>query len=217
MSGNPTQLATSRNQGRYLPHGAHLMTKKTKIAKKNKSFQPSIPTSDSEETPYYTVGIRKLSVMLFFTGGIYQLYWFYQQWKHARNYSNIRVRPFIRAWFSIFFCYSLFKRINQDALDRGLESKMSPSTGFLVLFISTLGGIFPFPLQCVIYLGLFIILPFQRMINEINIQEIPEHDPNETLSFANYVWIAFSIVLTLGAGYLKFVTSQATSSKILEP
>ena len=68
----------------------------------------------------------KLGVLSILTLGLYELYWFYKNWKLARDEGGAKVRPFWRAIFAIFFAPSLFVRIHNSAKAIGLEPRSKP-------------------------------------------------------------------------------------------
>ena len=45
------------------------------------------------------------------TFGLYEIYWFYQQWRHVQRRGE-RVHPALRTLFAGFFCYALFRRVS---------------------------------------------------------------------------------------------------------
>jgi hypothetical protein len=70
-------------------------------------------------SPWFPVGVRKLAVMCVGTLGLYQVYWFYEQWRHAAAQEDEDIWPWARAVFGVLFCYPLFERMGaRDAADR---------------------------------------------------------------------------------------------------
>ena len=61
-------------------------------------------------TPWFRVGTAKLLLMCVVTFGLYQIYWFYQQWRHVQRRGE-RVHPALRTLFAAIFCYPLFRRV----------------------------------------------------------------------------------------------------------
>ncbi len=60
---------------------------------------------------YFPVSLLKLVIMSVVTAGIYEIYWMYKNWALVREREKLDIRPFWRAFFGFFFCYSLFKRV----------------------------------------------------------------------------------------------------------
>jgi len=65
--------------------------------------------------PYYAVSTKKLLVMYFVTGGIYLVYWFYENWRRQKIVENNSSIPVLRAIFSVFFTHALFNYAELDA------------------------------------------------------------------------------------------------------
>src|SRR5690349_17919588 len=66
----------------------------------------SLPTG---QPAFFPVSPVKLVVMSTFTFGIYELYWFYRNWKLIKQRTGASITPFWRAFFGILFCYQCFK------------------------------------------------------------------------------------------------------------
>ncbi len=66
-----------------------------------------------QPSPYYALPIAKVIVFHFVTLGFFEMYWMYRQWCGIRDLDRVRIRPFWRAWFAIFFVHSLFNDVNQ--------------------------------------------------------------------------------------------------------
>lgn len=60
---------------------------------------------------YYNTSISKITILSICTFGIYEFYWMYKNWKIIKDHSGIKIHHFARTWFSIFFCFPLFKII----------------------------------------------------------------------------------------------------------
>ena len=54
---------------------------------------------------------RKLIILSILSFGIYEIYWFYRQWKILKEKNGLRVTPWARALFSPLYAWSLFENI----------------------------------------------------------------------------------------------------------
>lgn len=149
-------------------------------------------------TPYFPVSLVKLLVMSVFTLGFYPYYWFYRNWKliDARDEGG-RI-PVLRAFFALFFCYSLFTDIQDTADDMEIPTPMAPGflAGVWIVATATLG--IP-ELYGVPYLVSFIaLMVVQSTINKINRAASPGHDPNRRITGWNIAWM---LGMTLYAAY----------------
>ena len=59
---------------------------------------------------FYPVSRTKLVVMMLLTYGLYIVYWFFRNFRYLKR-SGVKVRPVLRALFSQFFYYSLFRHV----------------------------------------------------------------------------------------------------------
>jgi hypothetical protein len=77
---------------------------------------------------FFDVSVLKLVVMSTVTFNLYQIYWFYQNWRMAKERGEA-VIPILRAIFAVLFAYPLFK----DIRERGRSASLTllPSAGGL--------------------------------------------------------------------------------------
>src|SRR5688572_22866085 len=83
-------------------------------------FGAGIGAGAPPAAPWFRVGTAKLLLMCVVTFGVYEIYWFYQQWRHVQRRGE-RVHPALRTLFAGLFCYALFRRVSQDATQRGIS------------------------------------------------------------------------------------------------
>jgi hypothetical protein len=122
----------------------------------------------SEKPLYFPVSRSKLIVMSLCTFGIYETYWFYKNWQCIKDREVKRIRPFWRAIFSVLFCHSLFKSIQNSGTSRGLVLDISPgwlAIGYLGLSVAWR---LPDPLLLVSMFTFLPLLPAQDLINRLN-------------------------------------------------
>jgi len=75
---------------------------------------PALPF-DQNRPLYFPVSVAKLVVMSLVTFGLYEIFWFYKNWQLIKLREHSEIRPFWRAFFAIFYCYTLFKHISLTA------------------------------------------------------------------------------------------------------
>jgi hypothetical protein len=140
-------------------------------------------------TPYFSISLLKLLVMSVFTLGLYPCYWFYRNWKliDARDEGG-RI-PFLRALFSVVFCYTLFTDIQDTADEMEIPVLMAP--GFLAgawivaSSTATIPALYGLP-----YLAsILVLLAVQSTVNRINHAASPEHNPNRRFTVWNIAWV----------------------------
>ena len=69
------------------------------------------PVQGIGDFPAHSVSTTKLVALSLVTFGLYEILWFYRNWKLMRDRQGEAVSPFWRAVFSPLTAYSLFERI----------------------------------------------------------------------------------------------------------
>jgi predicted Zn finger-like uncharacterized protein len=161
---------------------------------------------------YFSVSKPKLIVMSLCTWSIYQVYWFYKNWKIIRERTGENVRPFWRAFFAIFFCYGFFKSVRQSASSLGIPFQTSPG-GLACAYIAlAVMGNLPNPFWLVSFLTFLPLLSVQGVINQINSKGSLEHEPNNRFSLGNVVIIVFGGLVLLLCLIGAFLPAQIETS-----
>ncbi len=167
------------------------------------------PASDGEPL-FFPVSPLKLTLLYFASLGLYQLVWFYKSWKLVRNRGE-EIYPAARAIFGVFFCYSLFKRVQDEARREGV--RMTGSAGLLAAawILLTLAPRLPDPMGLpdpvdlityLSYLSFLSILPMlavQKTVNALNRRAAPGHDPSSRFSAGNIVVMVIGFPLLLAS------------------
>ena len=87
----------------------------------------------SSETPLWHFIILSVA-----TYGIYELYWFYKNWKFLREYNQMKgISPIFRTLFSPIFVFSLASQIKKISKARGFSCRFPVIMSGLVYFLST--------------------------------------------------------------------------------
>ncbi|MGD2270221.1 MAG: DUF4234 domain-containing protein [Desulfobacterales bacterium] len=150
--------------------------------------------------PYFSVSKTKLILMSIFTLGLYEIYWFYKNWKQIKISTRQNMRPFWRAVFSIFFCYALFKNV-QDSTDvYGGRQDINPGWLAAGYILMSMMYKLPDPFWAVSLLAFLPLLPVQGAINSINTKVAPTAARNTNFSVKNIlVMVIGGIILSLAA------------------
>lgn len=83
------------------------------------------PTTSSKPA-YFTVGTTKLIVMSVATLSLYELWWFYKNWKIIRDRTGASIMPFWRAVFAPLWGFSFVGHVRGSREELGLSS-VSPA------------------------------------------------------------------------------------------
>ena len=132
------------------------------------------------EPLFLHISATRLILMSIASVGVYEYYWIYKNWKYIKEREGLRIHPFWRGVFGIFFCHSLLKRIKEDEDARVLiepSFSVQLATGWVILVIlaNLIGrapGIAPSIISFVIPSYLFLV-PVQNYINSATEKRSP--------------------------------------------
>lgn len=144
---------------------------------------------------YFPVSASKLVVMSICTLGVYQIYWFYKNWRLVKERENSDIMPAMRAIFAYFFCYSLFKKIRDTAESQKLTVSFDASGMAAGWVIVSLLWRLPDPYWLITYANVFFIMHVQSVANAINRAANPDHDPNNRYSGWNIAAIVIGGII----------------------
>ncbi len=121
---------------------------------------------DSKMIRPLTISISKLVVLTVLTFGIYEIYWFYKQWKSLNQIKNLNIRVWARGLFTPLFAYPLFKQY--FALANQENHKKYPSAGWLAIgyFVLNILWRLEKPYWLLGFTAVVTLIPVQNAINE---------------------------------------------------
>lgn len=96
--------------------------------------------SQNHKIEFFVISRKRLFLLSFLTFGVYQFYWFYKNWSAVKKAENSNIFPFARAFFCIFYCYSLFKKISESAKSRGYNGFRLPGLLAIGYFVINVTG-----------------------------------------------------------------------------
>ena len=151
------------------------------------------PVAANQVAPAFAVSITKLVVMSIATLGLYQLYWFYQHWAAIKRRTKQDVSPVWRAIFGVFWCYSCFREIDEEARRHDAANKLPFGALAATWIVLTLVSRLPDPYWVVSLLAFVVLVPVQKQANALNAQLAPEADRNSRFNWMNITWLAISV------------------------
>lgn len=142
---------------------------------------------DSPKPLYYAVSPLKLAVMSICTFGIYNVCWFYWNWKIVKARETSDVSPVLRAIFGLIFAYSLFDRMRTHA--ERLAPRASIPAGALAfgLFASNAAWRFHGAYWLAGFVSVIILCFVQDVVNDINAKASPGIDENREFDVLNLI------------------------------
>lgn len=168
--------------------------------------------------PCFPVGGCKLVVLSTCSFGLYELYWQYKHWAHARATLSSGIRPLLRAVFFIVWCQRLFQRIQVDASASGQRAPWHPGllaalwgALFVARFLST-------PFWFAGFLTPFVLLPVQRTADAVNAAVSPRHKGNSRITAWNVPLIGFGgmvVLMAVAGAFMSPVDETADESEVV--
>lgn len=154
---------------------------------------------------FFPVSATKLAVMSVCTLGLYQIYWFYENWYLVKRRERSRISPPWRSVFGALFCYPLFRRVGSMA-----RQQATPAPSALAFFIAWIGvSLLAYASGPAVLLSLgsvLFMLPVQQAANRINARIAPLHDRNRRLGAWNIVGVViggFFVLLSVIGSFIQ--------------
>ncbi len=151
-------------------------------------------TPKSQSQLFFPASKTKLLVLSVCTLGIYEIYWFYKNWKFVKENQGLKIMPFWRAVFSPFFCYSLFKAVREHAKRNDVNVEYSSgwlTVGYVLTIMTTR---MPDPFWCISMLSVLALLPVRSVVDALNAKTTPTIK-NDQFSGWNIITIVFGVIL----------------------
>jgi hypothetical protein len=153
------------------------------------------PAASDTKPMYFPVSLTKFVVMHFCSLGLYQAYWFYENWRLIGEREQSEASPFWRTAFAFIYCYPLFEKIRGSAaslkIDQSISVPVLASGWILFSFLWML----PDPYGLAAFLSILFLLPVQQAANHINESLAPGHDQNGRFTAWNKVALVIGSLL----------------------
>jgi hypothetical protein len=145
--------------------------------------------SEARVAPWFAVGTTKLVVMSLVTFGLYEVYWFYRQWKSVRARTTDTVHPVLGALFSGLSSFWLFARARDAADEAGVAVGWSGGAMATAYLLLSLLWRLPDPYWLACFLSIVPLAFVQSAIHAVNERRAPLAERNEGLSAANWAGV----------------------------
>lgn len=145
-------------------------------------------------TPFFPTSTKKLAIMSLCTFGIYEVFWFYKNWKFLKEKYNYKISPLARAIFSIFFCHSFFKIVKEYSRQHQVKADYKPGQLTLAYILLVITYKAPDPFWLVCNLSFIPLLSVQKVINNITNRLSPGSNINSNFSGWNILGIILGII-----------------------
>jgi hypothetical protein len=179
------------------------------------------PADTPPASAFYLVSKKKMIVLFIVTLGIYQVFWYYQNWRFYKLATGEKIWPLPRAIFSIFFVHSLFRAVNhlRDRTAAGLMAWNHSQQATIIVLLLIISQVMDrlssksigSPVTDV--LSLLILFPLvachasaQDKINEACGD--PLGASNNRFTVGNYIWIVLGVLMWALIGIGLFVPPE---------
>ncbi|MCZ6487942.1 MAG: hypothetical protein O6703_07170 [Gammaproteobacteria bacterium] len=167
---------------------------------------------DESKCKFFPTSQRKLVILFIATFGLYPVYWFYKNWVlHKKNVEK-KIMPLLRAIFYIFFTHSLFRRVEDAAMRKGISISWSAGPLAAIFVILTIVssildrtaensptiGIVDYASLAIVFVLLGPIYMVQEVVNKIN--DDPQGRLNSSFSIYNFIFIIIGVLMWMLVG-----------------
>jgi hypothetical protein len=158
--------------------------------------QVETPRDEAGDPSFFAVAPWKLLLMCVVTLGLYQVYWFYANWRLVKRRERSGIWPAPRAIFGVFFCYSLFGRMRRFGEEQAVPEAASFAAGPLagLWIVGTLTFRLPDAWGLIGIVTWFTLLPVQALVARINARVAPGADRNARLSWLNWISVVLGVL-----------------------
>ncbi len=168
-----------------------------------------IELAEDRESVFYAVAPTKFLLLSILTLSLYNIYWFYRNWRAVNVRENLGIWPPMRGLFYIFFTHSLFGRIDAELQSVGASRNWhSGLIATLVVLVAIASAVLDRltrvsigePYTDVLSIGTvpvlaFLLLQAQKAVNLACGD--PEGSSNSSLTVANWIWMILGGALWL--------------------
>jgi hypothetical protein len=166
---------------------------------------------DDKPAALYVVSKTKFLLLFFLTLGVYELYWFYRNWKQHKLATGASVLPVMRGLFFIFFVHALFRVVQEKLVQAGKAFSWKPRAHAWWVVLLALANAAadrlarnavgsPYPELVSFALLVPTALVLAKAQEAINLScDDPAGAANGRLTVANYLWMALGALLWLAA------------------
>jgi hypothetical protein len=183
------------------------------------NFTSNLASEIQSAPEFFSVSPFKFGVMATCTLGLYELYWFYKNWKLVKVREGSKIIPLLRGAFSFIFCFALISKIRDRGALSDLKLTFGPESLKLkydypawVLCSAWIGASVMLyssrPIWVISIFAWIYLLPAVRLANTISKLASSDHDENSLFSAWNWLAIVVGgacVVINIGHEILALV------------
>ncbi len=174
---NPGDLCWQQGMSDWQPISSFLNYGAT-----SQNHPPVIPSTTAiHSNSYLHIPIARLIVMCIVTFGLYEVYWMFMNINYIKKRDNLRISPFWRAVFGVFYCHNLLWCIHEDPEYRSIETPTFSARGLATwwVILAILSNIMGksdnawAPIISAFIPSFLCFVPVQRYINTVREKQYP--------------------------------------------
>lgn len=158
----------------------------------------------SDQPPFFPVAVGKLVFLSLATFGLYEIFWFYKNWRRVDDWTSNIFLPLGKALFAPAFGFRLFRAMRSAMDKRGVPGSFDPAGASLLYGFGTLSCLSTLP-------GSYWLLVFataatlawaQRSVNRLHLSIDPSFESDSRISLGNFACVGLCWLLVLGIASL---------------
>jgi hypothetical protein len=142
---------------------------------KENTMSTDTQQAQSDKPLFLYISSAWLVILSIVSVGLYEAYWIYKNWRYVKERYGLKIRPFWRGIFGIFYCHSLLERIHEDRDAREVQvpafAARALATGWVILTIlaNIMGRMGITASIIAAFIPSFLCLvPVQKYVNSVN-------------------------------------------------
>lgn len=146
---------------------------------------PSLPFSEYQSVWHFCI-------LCIFSFGMYPFFWIFKHWQYLRDEKGFDINPSFRTALTIFYGYSLFKNLEELAVEKGYQKKLPLGFLFILFFLlSFTANLKGSMLLLFSFLAFIPLIPVLKMMNFYYLQEQAEYPIKQKLTKGEKLFLAF--------------------------
>ncbi len=123
------------------------------------------PQDSKKENFSKVIPLWKFILLSVITFGIYELVWFYRNWKILKNEQNLKITPLLRTIFSTIFAWSFASYLKKFLNEKNIAFNYSPILIWASYFVFRILWKLPDPYSLLSYLTFISMIPLVKSMN----------------------------------------------------
>ena len=147
------------------------------------------PQINKKENFSKVISIWKFILLSLITFGIYELVWFYRNWKFLKKEQNLKITPFLRTIFSTIFAWSFASYLKKFLKENNIICNYSPFFIWISYFIICILWKLPDPYSLLWYLTFVPLIPLVKSMNKYWLSK------EQNLSLKKFSWWQIILII----------------------